>query len=580
MKTNAIVGFLTVLLVFVYLLVMRFEIDTFDDMARFIPATSLIYIEQHDAIDNLTQFAESPLGQAVAQIDFRSTGYKIGFDHDVLDKFSKLRLFYEKAKKNDLIDEIFGKRFAVALLSPLHKIDPTDPVAQLEDNIVLISEPAHNAKFLEFMARTYFDYKADDLLSTAQYGNHHIRRLTVGGRRIAFVRIDGLFVFSLSERQLRRCVDTFDKEQSSLVQNNHFTRIRDASADATRLMYLQLDNIRDFANKILKDFDMPGRDLIQKELATTKGFQGLGHATWNSATFVVNKILTSFDSQLINDVVKNHLLIKPGFNSMFTLTSNKPMMYYWSNTFDINNFLDYYEESEDHGENGLEKYFNEIHEVTGKSVREIVSFLGEQVSLTVEPAMKNSYFELPLCLTVWQLKNSHELQVVIEKLVNNYQISIINNKYGPVVYYYWAQAPQDGLLPLYGFWQDYFFMGNSISLFKKVIDNHSNSKSLIAQPEVVMVDPGFAHKNNSITYFDNKELFQVIKKTLHLVGTLVAIEDKQVAQKIGIIINEIVDPLLDGATMYERNGTRSYFDTEMVVIESKTTLVNEIPVGK
>lgn len=575
MKTNTFIASATLLMVVVYLLVLNIDIDEFDDMARFIPESALIYVEQHDATKYLNQFAESDIGKAVDDIDIQSTGAKIGLEKSLLDNLEKIRQFYEKAKKDKLIHELLGKRFSISILKPVNVIKQPSINNLLQNNAVVVSEPFHNATILEMLVDSYFSHNSERSLTSSQYGNHRVMRLVVDDKTISFVRLDGLFLLSINENQLRRCIDTFDQEVLSLHQNSEFEQVRQHAKGASRVAYFHLDNIRTLFNELLTDKEFPWRNLVDKQLKTTKGFTGLGHATWIDNTSIVNKVITTFDSLKTNPIAQKHLTTKPGHNSMFTMTSNKPMVYYWSNTLNLSHLFDYYKKQDGFGENILGSLFSKVEEVSGKSVNEIVEFLGQQVIVVIEPAKKDSFFELPLGLIVWQLKNGPDLQRVVEKIAQNYQISIIDNHYGPVVYYYWAQSPQDGIFPLYGFWQDYFFMGNSLSLFKKVIDNHSDSLSLLEQQELISVDPGFSYKNNSITYFDNKELIKVVKKALNMVSTLVAIEDKNIAEKIHILVNEVFNPLLEATTIYERSGTRSFFDKDMVIIESKTLITQK-----
>ncbi|HBG21416.1 MAG TPA: hypothetical protein DDY32_19675 [Desulfobulbaceae bacterium] len=48
MKTSAFLIYASILLVFVYLFTMRIQVDEEDDMARFIPQTVLLYLEQQE----------------------------------------------------------------------------------------------------------------------------------------------------------------------------------------------------------------------------------------------------------------------------------------------------------------------------------------------------------------------------------------------------------------------------------------------------------------------------------------------------------------------------------------------------
>jgi hypothetical protein len=145
-------------------------------------------------------------------------------------------------------------------------------------------------------------------------------------------------------------------------------------------------------------------------------------------------------------------------------------------------------------------------------------------------------------------------------------------EYGGAEYAFWSLSPQDGLCPLYGFWNDLFFFGNSTSLLHRVIDDESKALSLLDNARVQKIDPGIALENNSVTYCNNVQLIDTIKNILNIVGTFAAIEDRHLAKKLRLLTSKVINPLLDGAKMYKASVTRSYFTPELIVIESITNL--------
>jgi hypothetical protein len=136
---------------------------------------------------------------------------------------------------------------------------------------------------------------------------------------------------------------------------------------------------------------------------------------------------------------------------------------------------------------------------------------------------------------------------------------------------------------LYGFWEDLFFFGNSSKLLAMIVDKKNADFSLLDNAAIKMLDPGFAEKNNSITYLNNVALLKVLQRWLDLLGMTLAIEDREKAYRVHTVLNEIINPLLDGVSMYEKSSTRSFFTSEMVVIESitsKKTLKNTLLLKK
>jgi hypothetical protein len=104
-----------------------------------------------------------------------------------------------------------------------------------------------------------------------------------------------------------------------------------------------------------------------------------------------------------------------------------------------------------------------------------------------------------------------------------------------------------------------------------VIDRNVTDFSLMDDVVIGSLDPGFTEKNNSITYIDNVTFIKVLQKWLGFIGMTLAIENRETAYKVHTVLDEIINPLLDGASMYEKSFTRSYFTPEMVIIDSITT---------
>jgi hypothetical protein len=528
-----------------------------------------VYFEQHHASVALREFTQSPLGEKFGSIDFLTTGEKVGVPGTALLALKDFLSFYTSIKNNKLFHEILGKRFAFAILSPVDLNEHADIKDYIKENTVVVAKPAHNAEILEFLGQNYASYGQIYSVSSVQYGNHHIKRMKIKDQSFSLVTIEGFFLISLNEKQLRRCIDTFDAELPALVNNANFAEIRKSFAKPDRFFYLPVNNARKFVTARVADLTFTGKELLLKEMATTIGFANFGYGSWNKKKSVIDKILVQYESDEVNSVVKNHIDAVPSRCSMLSLTTENPMAFYWSNTIMIQHFLRYIEQSGE-VEPQLEKFWNNVENITGKNPKEIFSLLGEEVSLVLEPGPEDNFFSFPLGMFFLRVKNVPELRTILEKLIDAYNIQVSVRSYGPIRYSFWTPSPQDGLQPLFGFWDDLFFFGNSSRFLKMIVDRKSGDFSLLDNVDVKTLDPGFTKNNNSITYMNNVEIIKVLQKWLGLVGMTLAIENRETAYKIHTVLEEIINPLLDGASMYEKSCTRSYFTPEMVIIDSIT----------
>jgi len=569
MKVNAIAAFLVMLMVVMYPLVDGIQTDSLRDMARFIPDNALMYLEQRQGSRVLKDFTKSPLGKKFEDIDFVKTGQEIGLQKPVLSAIEDLLSFYEAVKDSKLFLEVFGKRFAVAILPPIEMKQYPAVTDYIEDNTVVIAKPRHRAGKLALLSENYGRYLQKYSVSSMQYGNHHIKRIKTGEKNFSMVIIEGSFVISKNEKQLRRCIDTFDAEIPALTQDADYIKIRKRFKDSDRFFYLPVNEVRKFITETVIDLVFPGKALLLKELETTIGFANFGYGSWNRKNSIVDKVLVQYNSDEVNSVVRSHIEAAPKRCSLLSLTSENPMAFYWSNTIKIKHFLQYLEKMKE-DEPQLEKIWSTVESISGKNLQEITSLFGEEVSLVLEPGPKGTFFTFPLGVIFLKVEDVPELNKILEKIIDEYDIQVSQKLYGSVRYTYWTPSPQDGLQPLYGFWNDLVFFGNSTSLLQKIIDKKNKKFSLLDNASIKAIDPGFKEKNNSVTYFNNVELINVLQKGLGLAGMALAIEDTDAAAKARVMLNEIINPLLDGIKMYDKSCTRSYFTPDMVIIDSIT----------
>ncbi len=573
MKSNAVAGFLLMVLVVVYPLVNGIQTDSYKDMARFIPDSALLYFEQRDGAKVVKEFIRSPLGKKIASINFMQTGIKIGLPEPVLSAITALQSFSEKTRNNRLLHEVLGKKFAFALLPAVEQQQPDDFSDFIKNNVILVAKPSHSAEALQFFTESYVRYVQTYSVSTAQYGKHHISRLQLGADILSIVIIDGMFVMSPNEKQLRRCIDTYDGELPALGKKPDFIKIRQKITRPDRFFYLPVDEMRRYVLSQTVDLNFIGKELLQKEMTTTVGFANFGYGSWNKKKKTIDKVLVQYQKEEVNSVVKNYIDAIPIHSSMLSFATENPMAFYWSNTIEFKYLFKYVEQSRKE-DSQLDKFWSTVQDITGKSTSEIAALLGDEASLILEPGPKDTFFSFPLGMFFVEVNNVPELQSVLRKIIDALRIQVTEASYGPVRYVYWTGSPQDGMQPLYGFWHDLLFFGNSSSLLQMVVQRKIDKMSLLNNAAVKAIDPGLSQRNNSITYMNNVEIINVVQKGLNLVAMTLAIEDRETAFKVRTVIDEIINPLLDGLRMYGKSCTRSYFTPEMVIIDSITTKIS------
>ncbi len=120
----------------------------------------------------------------------------------------------------------------------------------IKENIVVVAKPVHSAAEIEFFTESYGEIVQTYSTSSTQYGNHHIKRITMNGEIFSLAIIKGVFVMSLNEKQLRRCIDTFDAELPALAKKVDLHKNQKKFCKADRFFYLPVEAVRKFVTKI------------------------------------------------------------------------------------------------------------------------------------------------------------------------------------------------------------------------------------------------------------------------------------------------------------------------------------------
>ena len=572
MNTNAFVTFNSLLLVVVYLLVYRFDPDHEENMAKFVPDTALIYFEQRDAKFAIDTFRNTQLGKNFDAINFTSTGKKIGVSDKIIDALEAVQKTYPLIFDNEITNELLGKRFALGLFWSKDNVNERTLQTYLKENSIIIAEPRHNAGILKNAAE-YFGKKLKALsFQTIQYGNHHISRVMTPEGLVSFSVIEGLFIASFSEKQLRLSIDTYDGEINSIYNSASFEQSQKEFSKPQRFFYLPVKTIKIVLQQFFDYIDSGVKDLIETQLTNTEGFEGISYGAWPAENMVQDKIIISYDAKLTNTVVQQHLKTAPSKNSMIELTTQDPLAYYWSNTVDLKHFLTYLP-AESEEDNPVLNYIQRLESLSTHSITEILSTFGDEISLVVEKSGEENFIPVPLAAAFFRIDPTVDISETVNYIVDSFEVPVIEQVYNSVTYLYWLASPQDGLQPLCGFWSNLFFVGNSAQLIERIIDGYNDNTSLLTNRNVRALDPGIMKDNNSVTYFNNVEIIELSQRLLSVIGTMISLEDRQKAENARVIIREVLTPLLNGLKEYQRSCTRSYFAPGMVVIDSRTSRV-------
>lgn len=572
MKVTAFQIFATILLIFAYLVTMRIQPEAQeDDMAGVIPHSILLYFEQKDGADALKRFSASRLGERLLSIDFLAVAQEIGVQDDSIGLMKRILDTCRTAQDDPVFEKIVGRRIALALMLPVESQPTTNLMEFLRHNAVMVAKPENLRQWVDTGENPSEKAGGFPVLSTSQYGTHRIFRVLLGEQSYSLVILKGLAVMSQNEKHVRHCIDTVDGELPALTTDLDFQEIRKEFAKPESFIYLPMKTMRHFVSTKGKSFDFPAKDLLMKGLQSTSGFNGFGYVAWRKKERVDKKILIRFERQEMNSFAAHYVETPPVASPMLSLATRNPMLYYWSNTLNFGSVSMYLEDAAQHDPR-LAEFLARLQKTTGKDASSTFALLGREASMIVEEGPQDTLFPFPLAIFFIRIEKMAEFRNVIDNLLQSYELPFKEEEYRSAWFRHWSKGPQDGLLPLYGFWQNYFFFGNSTPLLRRVIDTQGSRNSLADVPSVRKIDPGLSARNNSVSYLNNVQLISMVEDFLEVLGTFIAIEDRETAMKIRIVLKKIVNPLLDGAAMYKASATRSHIAGNLLTIDSVTDI--------
>ncbi len=206
----------------------------------------------------------------------------------------------------------------------------------------------------------------------------------------------------------------------------------------------------------------------------------------------------------------------------------------------------------------------------------MLALINGGVSLILQKGSPEAFFPLPHVSVFIKLKDRKAGEDILRKIVEEYGIPLQANTYKHVTYSSYGLDLQGGLQALYGFHDNFLFLANSTEIIEEIIDTLENGKGLQAGEAYARMNIDMKEGNNSVCFIQMADLIGDIKKLLGWTGTILALKDREASVKSKIVIDELVNPLLDGMTMFSTISTRSRLAKDQIVVES-TMLLNPAP---
>ena len=535
----------------------------------FIDPEVLVVSKNFNFVKRVNNFQTTPLADTLDTLDYSLLSTVLEIPVVDPEEIKQWKEAFESMMAHPLTVEILGKEFTIALFrdenSSYSEAD-SDPL----DTLLVIARPRHHARIIELFSSFMDD---EGSFSEARYGGYIIKRIPIqNNRTVAVTRVKGLLLMSFNERILRKSLDFYDRDISLISEVKDYSRISGQCRNCSSVTYINIKkSIEAFAETVQyseKDRLISAMPDILKKF---KGYEQLIWATWDNKNFISQKALLSFNRNEILPEYRELFTIEPTTSESYKRINGDTIWYYWTNILRPNALLTLY----NHGQNeisgdGHKRFITEIADIVGLSVEELFALVENDLLISVEKSPEEQFIPFPHLLLALKTNDGGELLSVIEKLTEFYEIPLIRQSIDGVKIYLWGGVvPTGDLQPTFCVTDNYVVFSSNRKQIREFILDGNGYQTLDGNPQFKRVNNGLTAENNSVNYIDSRNLVVLIKEILSWIGTMIAIQDREAAQRSKILIDEMLNPLLDGLAMYSTIGMRSYTEENRIHIESK-----------
>ncbi len=540
--------------------------------AELLPADVMLYVEQHDFVKMYQEFAGSRLGRVLARIDYVDITVELGGDNEAVADGLNLWKELDKLINEPAFDQLLGKEFALALF-PMPGFSRENPVKILEERLLLIARPRHNAKVLQFLA----SHIAKDIeQSTVQYGSHTITRYKINEEyTLSTATVAGMVLAAVDERLVRKSLSTFDDQVHTLAGSTEYQQLRENFKEATLFKYLSLGQLKEQGKIIAAKLPENDRQQLLDLLEQWNGWNAVAYGAWDQNGVIKEKLEILYNRAGLDKDVARIFTTAPEENNTLNMVPADSLFYYWGNNLNLPLLFDMYSDMlVEQRPEMFDLLQQELQDTVGMGLEEILALADNECGVIIEE-INGEGVPLPQVLMMLELKETEKFMVIFQKLLEEAAIPISTSNFQGHEISYWGVAPQEGLQPAFTLSGNYLLLSNSRDLVKRVVALQKNPvDTLVNNPELKELRGELTQSNNSTAYIHIALMADAFKTLATWAGGMAVLQGPENAHKANVVIEELVLPLLDGIAMYTQLATRTEVKEKSIVVESSILVVD------
>lgn len=534
--------------------------------SKFLPEDTLIYMHLVDAKRFFYNAAQSRMGQELQSIDF----IKLALDLEVpLERVALLRNIREQFSgqhNKRLFTELFSNNLTFAVLP---NAADTQFNQHLENNLLLFAEPKHSARVIQAKLQTNSDFS----VTSSQYGQYFIYRFkTFFDTPISVVFVGQRIVISFSERTLRRALDRFDEQQKNLSENYFYQEFSRKEAQSDYFCFVNLKKMR----SQLEDF-LPGMAEIRPQesnvLEMLQGFNAGAYWFSTKNGLRQDKVTIHYNEKKLKQDIGYFLDIQPANDIHFDKSPRDTLLYFWTNTLDLNRLWDLLTLRADIDPLLLQSFEESITLTAGVPFDELLGMVGNHFHFILRPPSPHDPVPLPNFTIIFNLADEQKAKSTMQQLFLHNEIPHNNDIYRGVPFTYWGHEMQIGLQPVYAFYNNSVYFSTSVQTQLEIINTMINRKGLTTTYNYNVVSKPLFDSNNSHGFVQITAMVDIVKELVSIGEAMYSRQNRKAAYRTKKIVYSLLYPLLDGLKTYSSVAVRSYNEPGKLTIETRSAPV-------
>ena len=198
----------------------------------------------------------------------------------------------------------------------------------------------------------------------------------------------------------------------------------------------------------------------------------------------------------------------------------------------------------------------------------VADLFSNEVLIVADPGENVSRLALPAVLLTTRVDDERQAESLLGELFSLLQVPTSAATAGTAVYRYWSDSPQDGLCPLYGFFNGHLFVGNSRSLVQRLFAGSGAGQVGLIEGQRRFAEADVPFNGHALLTVDNRQFVDVLRGAVEVFVTLSAIEDRERARRYRTLADALLSPLFQGLQSLPRSLVRLAFTADAIKVEA------------